>query len=55
MERILALQALSTSIMSFNDELAHSSESNTCSTEFGICSTMSVACQDTDQTTVNFW
>jgi hypothetical protein len=56
MERILALQALSTNTTSFNEELAASTESNVCSSESaGGCSSQSAACQTVDQGTVGFW
>jgi hypothetical protein len=59
MERILALQALSTN-MSFNDNvLEGSDESNVCSSESkGGCSSQSVGCNGgltVDQGTVGFW
>jgi hypothetical protein len=60
MERILALQALSTGTMSFNDQgLEGSGESNVCSSESkGGCSSQSVGCNGDltlDQGTVGFW
>jgi hypothetical protein len=56
MERILALQALSTNIKFSNDELLGSNDSNACSSESGHkCSAQSIGCIDTDQLTVDFW
>jgi hypothetical protein len=59
MERILALQALSTNVTSFNDNILEGSgESNGCSSESkGGCSSQSVGCggATVDQGTVGFW
>jgi hypothetical protein len=57
MERILALQALSTNVSSFNDQvLEGSDESNLCSSESkGGCSSQSIQCVTVDQGTVGFW
>jgi hypothetical protein len=60
MERILALQALSTSVTSFNDhDLEGSGESNLCSSESkGDCSSQSIGCKGgltVDQPTISFW
>jgi hypothetical protein len=56
MERVLALHTLSIRSTPFNDEALGSDDSNICSTESGQrCSAQSIACQVTDQGTVNFW
>jgi hypothetical protein len=56
MQRILALQALSFNVTSFNEEIAESAESNVCSSEtIGTCSAQSVSCQTTSHTDVDFW
>jgi hypothetical protein len=59
MERILALQALSSNVASFNDDaLEGSGESNLCSSESkGGCSSQSIGCggATVDQGTVGFW
>jgi hypothetical protein len=56
MERILALQALSAGVTSYNNELLGSDTSNQCSSESGQkCSAQSIACIDIDQGTVDFW
>jgi hypothetical protein len=59
MERILALQALSTTV-SFNDDLLEGSDqSNGCSSESkGGCSSQSIGCNGgltVDQPTISFW
>jgi hypothetical protein len=59
MERILALQALSSNVASFNDnDLEGSGESNLCSSESkGGCSSQSIGCggPTVDQPTISFW
>jgi hypothetical protein len=60
MERILALQALSSNVTSFNDNLLEGSDqSNGCSSESkGGCSSQSIGCNGDltiDQGTVGFW
>jgi hypothetical protein len=56
MERILALQSLSTNIKFSNGDLLGSDDSNICSSESGLkCSQFSAQCQTTDQGTVDFW
>jgi hypothetical protein len=57
MERILALQALSTGVSFTNEVLEGSGDSNVCSSESkGGCSSQSIGCDATlDQGTVGFW
>jgi hypothetical protein len=56
MERILALQALSTGVTSYNNELLGSDTSNQCSSESSqACSAQSIGCIDVDKGTVDFW
>jgi hypothetical protein len=57
MERILALQALSTGISFGNEVLEGSDESNVCSSESkGGCSSQSIGCGGaTVDQTVGFW